>query len=375
FSQVPIAWFLLSVGRSEVIPFRTVFSRTEAAQLGLKFPTYNEDVFPILRRLGQVRIESTFNPHLQNPYAHNFYLGVQRTLTSSMMFETAVVSTRGVKFTMRRDANLPDRVTGERPNPAVGGFRYLDNSQQTFHYSFQSSLRKQFSRGLLFAIHYTFGKTLAYSGGDNATDAEGEATFNTQDFFCVRCERGPATSDIRHLVAANWVYDTPQLAGHNALVRRIAGDWQISGTLRARTGLPFSLGQAGSLPSQRPDLVDPANAYARGCCKFGDLQYLNRPAFALVPEHPVSRAQIRPGNLGNSALRLPARWDLDLGLGKNFAMPWRDRTRFQVRADLLNAFNHTNYTSVRGDLSSSTFGVITNTAGARVIQVNARLSF
>ncbi|MGH8245279.1 MAG: TonB-dependent receptor domain-containing protein, partial [Gammaproteobacteria bacterium] len=176
FSQVPIAWFLLSVGRSEVIPFRTVFSRAEVAQLGLKFPTYNEDVFPILQRLGQVRIESTFDPHLQNPYAHNFYLGVQRTLTSSMMFETALVSTRGVKFTMRRDANLPDRITGERPNPAVGGFRYLDNSQQTFHYSSQSSLRKQFTRGLLFAIHYTFGKTLAYSGGDNATDAEGEAT-------------------------------------------------------------------------------------------------------------------------------------------------------------------------------------------------------
>ena len=165
------------------------------------------------------------------------------------------------------------------------------------------------------------------------------------------------------------------LPRRGALLRHAAGDWQISGTLRARTGLPFALGQAGSLPSQRPDVIAPNGVYATGCCEFGKLQYLNRSAFALVPEHPVSRAQIRPGNLGNNALRLPARWEVDLGIGKNIGLPWRESARLQLRADLLNAFNHTNYTSVRGDLSSSTFGVITNTAGARVIQVNARLSF
>lgn len=374
FKQVPIAHFLLSVGRSPILPFRTVWSRSESEQLGFAFPIYNEDVLPVLQDLGQVRIEQIFNPKLDNPYAQNFYLGIQQALGSQMVFETALVSTRGVKFTMEREANQVDRFTGERPNPDVGGFTYLDNSQQTFHWSWQNSLRKRFDNGFLFNLHYTYGKTLAYAGGDTATDAEGEMTTDVQDFFCVQCERGHASSDIRHNFAANWLYELPLFrTAQSALLRNALGGWQISGTLSARTGLPFNIDQPGAIPNQRPDISTLDAAQNDGCCGFGDLQYLNRDAFTLVPINDVSRAQIRPGSLPNHALRGLGAWTMDVGFGKNFSIT--EKTRFQIRADFLNALNHTNYTSIRTDINSSTFGVITNTAGARVIQVNGRFSF
>jgi hypothetical protein len=41
----------------------------------------------------------------------NLYFGFQRSITSSLMIESAFVGNRGVKFRMYRVFNQPDRVT------------------------------------------------------------------------------------------------------------------------------------------------------------------------------------------------------------------------------------------------------------------------
>ena len=71
----------------------------------------------------------------------------------------------------------------------------------------------------------------------------------------------------------------------------------------SRTGIPVQLSQAGTgLNVSRPD-------YIGGQAIFGDysktLKYLNPAAFALVPINPVSRISVRPGNVGNNAIREP----------------------------------------------------------------------
>ncbi|MGH9674912.1 MAG: hypothetical protein ACRD44_17200 [Bryobacteraceae bacterium] len=63
----------------------------------------------------------------------------------------------------------------------------------------------------------------------------------------------------------------------------------------------------------------------------------------------------------------------DLSLGKNFALS--EHRELQFRADSFNAFNHTNYVGLVTDINSPTFGRLTATRGARVIQFNARLMF
>jgi len=42
---------------------------------------------------------------------------------------------------------------------------------------------------------------------------------------------------------------------------------------------------------------------------------------------------------------------------------------------MFNALNHTNYTGISTNFEASNFGLITGTAGARGIQLNARFSF
>jgi hypothetical protein len=373
YMQVPIAHYLLTVGRSPIVPFRVIFSRAEAAQLGLKFPYYNEDVFPILERQNITRFSQIFDPNLQNPYAHNIYIGGQHELTKSLMFESAFVLTRGVRFTLRREANQPNRVTGIRPNPPLAGFNYLDDSQRTKHLSWQSSVRYRLTEGLNFAAHYTLGKTMAHSGGDAGTDAEFETAHPIQDFFCISCDWGPATLDIRHNFNANFVYETPRWTNANKFVQAVLGTWQLSGIINARTGLPFNIAQPNALQSQRVDLVDRNNVYNTQCCEFGQLQYLNRAAFAQVPTIAASGASARPGTLPNNFLRGPGQWNINLGLGKNFNLT--EGVRFQVRLDAFNALNHTNYTGIRTAITAGDFGRIIGTAGARTMQLNGRISF
>ncbi len=42
---------------------------------------------------------------------------------------------------------------------------------------------------------------------------------------------------------------------------------------------------------------------------------------------------------------------------------------------MLNAFNHTNLSGLQTNITSGNFGRFTSTRGARVIQLNLRLSF
>jgi hypothetical protein len=136
------------------------------------------------------------------------------------------------------------------------------------------------------------------------------------------------------------------------------------------SGQPLLITQSSSLQVTRPDYVG-GNAVLSN--SRGTLQYLNRGAFALVPISPVSGATIRPGNIGNGAVRGPNLVNVDFSLSKNVAI--NERLQFQLRADSFDFFNHTNFTGLSTSLNSPTFGRFTSTRGARVAQLSARLRF
>jgi carboxypeptidase family protein/TonB-dependent receptor-like protein len=361
---------------SAIVPFRRQFSAAEAARYGLKFPFYNEDVLPLVNSLNQIGANDVINPGMEAPYAMNFSLGIQRALTPSLVLETSFVGTRGVKFVLTRSYNTIDRLTGLRPNPNLGQALYHDNSQQSAYYSWQTQLRKRMSRNFMFNVSYTYGKGMAYTGGDISRDFNGDTTNSVQDFFDVKSEHSPSAGDISHLFVANWLYDVPTLpfAQNSGLGRAVLGGWELTGIFRANTGQPFDVEQTSQSPGSRPDVIDPANTINRDCCG-SSLQYLNPAAFQLVPVSGGG-ATIRRGNIGHNALRVPGFWNIDIAVSKNIRLPIRrEGTNLEIRADLLNAFNHTNYTAVSGSINSRNFGQVTNTTGARTVQLQARISF
>lgn len=87
------------------------------------------------------------------------------------------------------------------------------------------------------------------------------------------------------------------------------------------------------------------------------------------------------GNLGFDALRGPGRDDWNLSLFKSFVISERRGSRFELRADAFNTWNHTQF---KGDANnggislnygSSNFGAVTAAYDPREFQLGASLYF
>lgn len=364
FTNLAGETFTQTVQNSLKDPFRSAFSRQEAARLNLRYPAFNQDVLPLVSGGASGGSPRVLRPDMEAAYAINLYLGIQRELFRNVAVETAYVANRGVKWQTARNANLPDRFTGARPNPAFATIDYWDNSDNTWYNAWQTSVRQRYSNGLTANVHYTWSKALSFGSGDT-----GWVGSNAQDFFDLRSNRGLADGSILHSLVADIIYETPRLTGMNGAVRHLLGGYQISSIFNARSGSPINITQPTALSGSRPD-------YAGGPVTLDDsrstLQYLNRAAFQRVPETSVGAA-IRAGNLARNAVFGPGLINFDIGIGKNFA--FAERVRLQVRADMLNAFNHTNYSGVDTNIKSASFGRITGTNGAREVQLSGRFSF
>ncbi len=353
-----------TVQNSLTDPFRSQFSRTEAIQFNLKYPQYNEDVLKLVSGGASGGSPRVLDPKLKAAYAFNLYLGFQRELSSSMALETAYAGNRGVKWHTSRNANEVNALTGIRPNPRFARMDYWDNADSTWYHSLQTSLRYRMSKKLTANFHHTWSKAMAYGAGDI-----GWTSTNTPNFYDLRSNRALADGSLLHVVNVNAVYELPRLASMTPVVRHTLGGWQVSTILSAQTGSAINLSHPTGIGGTRPD-------YVGGQTILDDyrstLVYLNRAAFAAVPENNLGNA-IRLGNIGRNAMRGPGRWNADVSFGKNFTV--KERYRFQIRTDLFNALNHTNYGNPDTNIESANFGRINSTAGAREIQLNARFVF
>ena len=367
----PQAWddYNRAVSVSPDIPFKVTFSKTDAVSLGIRYPAYNDDVRAIvLKNQGVQQIGYAFDPNIQNPYTMNWYFGIQRSLSSTLMIESAFVGNKGNKFRLARMFNWPDRVTDIRPNPNLGQGVYYCSCQNTVYTSWQTSLRKRFNKSVSLGVNYTWGKGLSYTGGDSGADFSGDTFNSIQDFFNPRASRGPSSGDTTHTFNSHWVYylPTPAVLG-NGFGRHIFGGWELSGIFQARSGQPVYIAQNGLY--SRPDYLG-GNTINPNFADTG--VYLNTAAFARVPLGAGGNP-IRPGNLGNGAIRGTGYWNLDTSLAKNFK--FMERLSLQVRADMFNMLNHTGYAGFTSSINSANFGKFTSFYPSRQMQLNARLQW
>jgi hypothetical protein len=284
-------------------------------------------------------------------------IGVQRELSANLAVETAFVGVSGRNFLLHRWANLPDRVTGVRPNPRLNVNYYVDGSQDTEYRSWQTSLRKRYSQRVSGSIHYTWGRARSIGGGDIGAYYQGDSNGDVvQDFNNPQAEWGPSTGDVEHYFASEWIYELPAFSNLQAVARHALGGWRASGIFTAQSGEPVNIGQSSAIPTSRAD-------YLGGPIVNHDyrstLQYLNPAAFAPVPVSPISRATVRPGTAANGMVRTPGAWNVDLSVARSVPIP--RGMNLQLRTDMFNALNHTSLTGLRTNITDRLFGQLLNT--------------
>jgi hypothetical protein len=345
------------------IPNRYIFQGADLNTFNLRYPMNNEDAVRLVRGLNIPRGYGVVDPNNRDPYSLQWSFDIQRQLANDWAFQTGYVGNKGLKITASHNFNLPDRVTGVRPFPNALQFGWRNQSDFSYYHAWQSSLRKRMSKGLAFNLHYTWSKSMSIHAGDFWPGND----IRVQDENNWDADLGPTRFDATHRLVGDFIYQLPLRA--KGPLARLANDWQITGTFNATSGQALNIEQRSNLDFSRPDYAG-GNVYADGRDRF---QWVNPAAFALVPIGPRSGLPLRAGNVGRASMRDPGTWGLNAGLAK--AITFREKYRFQFRAE---AFNFTNTPILGGaqtDFTRPTFGRILGVGGTRTVQLQGRFSF
>jgi len=259
----------------------------------------------------------------------------------------------------------------------AAGLSAWTNAGKAGYNGMQLVLRRPVTNGWGFDFNYTWSHSI-----DNVSGAESDGA-GVQDAFNPDGYRGPSNFDIRHNVTANTVVELPFgrqkhfLKSAPAWVDAVIGGWQVSllGTLR--TGTPVNISNAGLYPTNyltsalgilRPGATMPANY----------LQTDEKGIPNIFPTTTVSTSFLGqdPGTVGTRGIvRVPGSVNFDAAISKSFNMPWEGH-RVSFRGEAFNALNHVNFTTPTLSLANpATFGQLTGTAAARVMQFALRYEF
>jgi Carboxypeptidase regulatory-like domain len=219
-----------------------------------------------------------------------------------------------------------------------------------------------------------------------------------------RYNYGNADYDVRKQFNLSYVYNTPKL--HNALWDALF-DWTISGTLFARSGLPFT-----AIDSASTAVMNSYN-YGPDSTGFGPSLFANSfvgpiscsssAAFNVAAATPTPcmtpaefASAVGPGGIatfGNqrrNQIYGPRYFNTDLTIMKNFRIPHWEGAEFQIGAQAFNILNHPNFDQPIGDVASTQFGSSVRTvatptsifgsflgadASPRALQIRAQLRF
>jgi hypothetical protein len=290
----------------------------------------------------------------------------------------------------------------------------------------------------LFQANYTYGHAFDEVSNGGVWSFTSVGVLNPQDPNDLRGAYGPAEYDVRHSLNASYVLELPiksLLRGHGS--ERFVSGWQISGTVFARTGLPYtvfdhakssSLGThnyfgmiydvpvgplgpgtpcekgaavpSAPIPCLPPQLQsdgsspNPGALFVQTGCETGfNTGTLGPSPGAFGPSGPscldvgspvVSFAQ------GRDRFRGPRYFNTDLAIVKNTKIPRWENAELGIGFQFFNLFNHPNFGFPDNWSSDSGFGQIfysaqppssalgTNLGGdaaPRMIQLKVELQF
>jgi hypothetical protein len=330
-------------------------------------------------------------------YVENALFSVQRELPGNLLLDTSYVYTHGANLNFSTDIDqAPASALGctgyncGNPNPIFNSIVAQNYTGWSNYNALQLRLQKRMSNGLSFQFNYAWSKSLDTGTGGG----HGSGIDVYQNAYSPAANYALSDFNATSTFAGQILYDVPFGTGRhfalNGVADQVLGGWHISTFFNGRTGVPFTPVIQSSVAGN----IDPGLSSAFGVGNMylypevvGNPKLSNpTPGEWFNPAAFANPAYGTFGDAGRNILIGPGFWDVDLSLGKTFALPW-EGIKLDIRADATNAFNHVNYFNPDGDvgynsngtLADSAAGRITNPAGynasMRIIQLGARITF
>jgi hypothetical protein len=341
-----------------------------------------ERMLPVLgQNLGQQPPTSVIqlDENLRTPYAQNWYIGIQQTITPNFLLEMGHAGSVGRKLISRDVLNRT--IVGVPPvNSNIGDDTFLSNAGTSNYIALEVGLRRRFSSGLQCQISYTYSHAV-----DNQSDIfEGVRTGPGENDFALAsftreldsgADRGSANFDQRHNLVFNAIWDLPRPRLHVRWAEMLLRGWTSSAIGAYRSGFPVTVIDNSFLP-------DPTTGL-----RNNRLDFLGGPGqpFNLPDPRPVAGgvqwldpALFRPavghlGDVGRGAIKGPGFWNYDFALLRQIAVT--QGLRLQFRTEFYNLFNHANLSApVTTFLSDPVAGIVNPDFGKSYYGINREFS-
>jgi hypothetical protein len=338
------------------------------------------------------------------PYAIEWDLDVQHTLSRDSTIDVAYVGNRGRKQQQSREGgidfdqlpvsylSLGSQLEASVANPFYGFITAGSLNQPTTtrgqllrqfpqytsmlplflsggntqYDALQVRVNKRFNQGLQVQASYVLAKTF-----DNGT--------NHQNSFDPMADFAVSSQDIHQRFVGSYIYQLPigrgqRFGGNMSRWEDLAvGGWQINGITTLQGGTPLQISASNSLSGFDFQTLY-ANTNFQNASLSGDIHKRLNAYFKTS-----DFSQPAPFTLGNGPayydnLRSPSLDSTDLALFKEFSTV--ERLKIQFRAEAFNAFNHVQFGSPDTGVTDSSFGQITSQANSpRQVQFGLKLLF
>jgi Carboxypeptidase regulatory-like domain len=322
------------------------------------------------------------------PVSYQYSVGVQHSIGTKSVLSVSYVGNQGRHQNDYREINLPNEsylpnlIAGANYATAPGipfsGFHSVDladNEANTHYNGLQIDLNSQISHDLNLRAFYTLSRAIDPTTAGNGGGDLGNVS---NPYAGWRYDIGPSGYDRTHVGVVDFIYDIPVFRHSDSrLLKSVVGGWSVSGIVTLESGLPINAQTGGNqgnngLPNgtNRVNQVGPVT-YLNGQSSnstSGNPIWFNTSAFAL----PAVGSW---GTIGHNSLRGPGRDNWNLSLFKSFMISEARGSRFELRIETFNTWNHTQFNSVDNNFKDTNFGQVTSAFDPRILQLGGKIYF
>jgi hypothetical protein len=241
------------------------------------------------------------------------------------------------------------------PFPQFTGVSSTTGGGSSWYHAFSARAEKRFSHGYTVQASYTWSKFM-------------EATVKRNGIDDV-LSHSISASDRPHHIAISAIYELPFGRGQRWLsalpgwADRVAGGWQLQAVYLGQNGPPMSFGNiifTGNLH----DIVLPVSQRKPERWFNTDAGFERNSARQLGSNYvtfPTYLTGLRTDGVNN--------WNMSVLKSIRLS----EKMKFEVRGEAKNALNHAMFSGPNTSLTSSNFGMITGSQGAREISLTGKL--
>jgi len=262
----------------------------------------------------------------------------------------------------------------------------LQNRGEAAYDSLQATLERRFAAGFQAQVSFTWQKTI--TNADSSLPGINGGIAQVQNPQNLSLDRSVSSQDVPVMFVAAWLYELPFGRGKpfakTGIAGALLGGWQIGGVQRYQSGIPTTFCGAANIPGWdqciRFNRV-PGQSVLTGAATSGNFdpfrdRQFNRAAFV---DPNLGRTGNQPFRLGdfprnNTDARTWGYKNEDFSIIRNFRI--REPVSFQLKAELLNAFNRHIYSVGNQSPNDPNFGLVTTTIDTpRNVQFTFRINF